>query len=67
MMTALQSMVLQTDGKKIFLLPTWPRDWNLNFKLHAPYNTVIEGEYVRGVIKNLKVTPNNRKKDIIIR
>ncbi|MBD0320245.1 MAG: hypothetical protein ICV87_07925 [Gemmatimonadetes bacterium] len=36
----------QTDGRKIYLLPAWPQDWQASFKLHAPYNTVVEGKVV---------------------
>jgi hypothetical protein len=59
-------MLLQADGRKIYLLPAWPKDWDCEFKLHAPYQTVIEGKVVEGKILDLKVTPNSRRKDIVI-
>jgi len=31
----LQSMLLQSDGNKIFLLPAWPENWDVSFKLCA--------------------------------
>lgn len=65
-MTGLQEMLLQVDGKKIYLLPAWPADWNAVFKLHAPYNTVIEGKVSNGKMELLKVTPASREKDVII-
>jgi len=65
-MTGLQEMLLQVDGKKIYLLPAWPADWNAVFKLHAPYNTVIEGSVNNGKIKQLKVMPASRQQDVII-
>ncbi|MBM4089849.1 MAG: LamG domain-containing protein, partial [Planctomycetes bacterium] len=43
LMKALQAMVMQTDGDKVFLLPAWPGDWDVSFKLHAPRKTVVEG------------------------
>ncbi len=61
-----QAMLMQTEGKKIFLLPAWPMDWNANFKLHAPYRTTVECEYRDGKIQKLKVTPSNRRKDVIL-
>jgi hypothetical protein len=61
---ALQSMLLQTDGKRIFLLPAWPEDWNVSFKLCAPGNTFIECEYRDGRVQSLKVFPEARKADI---
>jgi hypothetical protein len=63
--TTLQYMLMQTDGKKIHLLPAWPKDWNANFKLHAPYNTTVEGRVVNGALMDLKVTPELRAKDVV--
>jgi alpha-L-fucosidase 2 len=65
LLKALQSMLMQTDGKKIYLLPAWPKDWDVDFKLHAPYQTVLEGRVRNGKIVNLEVRPPSRKKDII--
>ena len=61
----LQSMLLQSDGKKIFLLPAWPEEWDVKFKLCAAYNTTIECEYRDGKVQSLKVTPEWRRADII--
>ena len=67
-MKAFQSMLMQVDpySKKIYLLPAWPKDWDVNFKLHAPYNTVIEGSFKNGKLEKLNVTPQSRGKDIEI-
>jgi alpha-L-fucosidase 2 len=62
---ALQAMLMQTDGKKIFLLPAWPAEWDVDFKLHAPYRTILEGNVRKGKIVSLSVTPPERKNDII--
>ena len=68
LMKTFQSMLMQVDpySKKVYLLPAWPKDWNAEFKLHAPYNTIIEGKVVNGNIKDLVVTPASRKEDVII-
>jgi hypothetical protein len=63
-LSTLQYMLMQTDGKKIILLPSWPKDWNASFKLHAPYQTTVEGRVENGKVLKLKVTPESRKKDI---
>jgi hypothetical protein len=65
-MIGLQEMLLQTDDKKIYLLPAWPRDWDVHFKLHAPYNTTIEAVVTGGKITILNVTPQLRAADVII-
>ncbi len=52
-------------AKRSWLLPAWPKDWDAEFKLHAPYNTTVEGRVVRGKLTDLKVFPASRKADII--
>ena len=63
-MKTLQSMLLQTDGQKIFLLPAWPKGWDVDFKLHAPQQTVVEGVYRDGKVQLLRVTPESRRADV---
>jgi hypothetical protein len=61
---ALQSMLIQEQGKKIKLLPAWPEDWDVSFRLHAASNTVVECEYRNGKVRRLKVEPEYRMADI---
>jgi len=65
-MIGLQEMLLQTNGKKILLFPAWPLNWDVHFKLHAPYQTTVEATLENGKITQLIVTPESRKKDIDI-
>ena len=65
-MITLQNMLMQCDGKRIILLPAWPRDWRADFKLHAPMETVVEGQVRDGKIAELRVTPEARRKDVEI-
>ena len=66
LMKTLQAMLLQTDGDQIFLVPAWPKNWNCDFKLHAPRQTVVEGKVRGGKVIDLKVTPAARRKDVVI-
>jgi hypothetical protein len=66
LMRTFQTMVMQTEGGKIFLLPAWPKDWDVSFKLHAPANTIVEGVYRGGKFTSLKVIPASRKKDLVM-
>jgi hypothetical protein len=61
-------MLMQTDpySNRAYLLPAWPRDWNVKFKLHAPQLTTIEGEYRDGAMKSLKVVPESRRADVVV-
>lgn len=64
-MIGLQEMLLQTDGKKIFIFPAWPKDQDVHFKLHAPYNTTVEASVINGKLQSLIVLPEARKQDVI--
>lgn len=64
LMKAVQAMLMQTDGHKIFLLPAWPKEWDADFKLHAPDRTVVEGTVRNGKLASFKVTPTERQKDV---
>jgi len=65
-MLALQEMIMQTDGKRILLGPAWPTEWNASFKLHAPFQTTVEGRVENGKVVVTKVSPESRQKDIEI-
>ncbi len=65
-MMALETMLLQSDDRKLFLLPAWPKDWNAEFKLHAPHLTTVEGIVRAGKIVRLTVTPPERAKDLTV-
>jgi len=65
-MIGLQEMVMQTTDDKIYILPTWPSDWDVDFKLNAPKNTVVECVVKKGKIEKLTVTPAERQKDVVV-
>ncbi len=60
----LQEMLLQADDKRIMIFPAWPKNIDVHFKLHAPYNTTVEAELMNGKIVMLKVWPDERRKDV---
>lgn len=66
--TGLHEMLLQPDatGERLYLLPAWPRDWDVACTLHAPRNTVVELEYRRGKVSRLSVTPASRHADLVL-
>lgn len=65
-MLGLQEMLLQTDGRKIYLLPAWPKKWDVHFKLHAPQQTTVECEVKGGQVQVLRVWPEARRKDVVV-
>jgi len=63
---AVQRMLMQCEDRRIHLLPTWPKEWDVDFKLHAPMQTTVEGRVEGGKVVNLKVTPESRRKDVTV-
>lgn len=61
-MLAVQAMLVQEVNGDIQVLPAWPKDWNVEFKLHAPQRTVVEGHFQDGQWKHLDMTKNTGKK-----
>ena len=61
-----QLMLLQPVGDKLLLLPAWPKTWDVDFKLHAPRQTVVECVYRGGRIERLVVTPQSRRADVVL-
>ena len=61
----LQQMLLQAVGKKLLLFPAWPKDWDVDFKLNAPFQTTVQGKFEQGKLVDLVVTPPERKADVI--
>jgi hypothetical protein len=62
-MVGLQEMLVAAQPEangKILLLPAWPKEWNVDFKLHAPQQTIVECSYHNGRIVKFAVTPSSR-------
>lgn len=66
LMATTNYMLLQHSGDRILLLPAWPQDWDVSFKLHAPRRTTVECVYRAGKIEKLEVLPRERRADIIL-
>ena len=50
---------------KLHLFPAWPKEWDVDFKLHAPGPTLVEGVLRGGKLQSLRVTPSERAKDLV--
>ena len=65
-MVQLQEMLMQTVGERIILLPAWPKDWDVDFKLRAPHMTTVAAKVRGGKVVELQVVPPSRKKDVVV-
>ncbi len=61
----LQEMLMQTYQDKILLFPCWDINCDVDFKLFAPNNTVVEATLRNKVLVHLNITPPERRRDII--
>jgi hypothetical protein len=66
LMATINYMLIQHSGDRILLLPAWPKTWDVTFKLHAPRQTTVEGRVAQGKLASLRVTPESRRRDIVI-
>ena len=63
-MIGLHEMLMQTHGGKLRLLPAWPKQWDVDFKLHGPSQTIVEGKVRLGRMAYLEVIPKERRNDV---
>jgi hypothetical protein len=63
---AVQNMLVQCEGQEIRLLPAWPKEWDVDFKLHVPGPAILECRVRGGVVEKLKIDPPEREKDILV-
>jgi len=75
-MIGMQEMLMQTHSRlddlrcgkagKIRLLTAWPEEWDVDFRMHAPHKTIVEGKFRSGGMAMLRVTPKQRQDDVVI-
>ncbi len=56
LLLTVQNMLLQIHDGKSHILPAWPENWDVSFKLLKPGRKVVEGEYKDG---ELRLTKND--------
>ena len=67
LLMAMQTMLVQADAGRIRVLPAWPKDWDVEFKLAAPHNTIVEGAVRGGKLLRLTVLPKRRENGVVVR
>lgn len=58
-------LITPTHDGRIKLLPAWPKEWDVSFKLHAPRQTTVELVWRGGEVRSLRVSPESRREDVI--
>ena len=52
--------------RKILLLPAWPADWDVDFKLHLSQRAILTGTVKAGRLTTWDIHPASRKKDVVV-
>ena len=64
---AVHKMLVQSEGRRILLLPAWPAKWACSFRLNVPFRTTITGRVLQnGTLATLNVLPLERRADVTI-
>jgi len=63
---AFQRMLAQEGNGKIYLLPSWPAEWDVDFKLHLSGGVVLTGTVKDGKLATWDITPAARKPDVVV-
>ena len=54
-MIAMQEMLMQEVDGKIVLFPSWPKHWDVSFRMHANGGRVVEATLKNGKIEDYKI------------
>ena len=65
-MNTIQTMLVQAEGNDVYLVPAWPAEWNVKFKLHVPGNRQVEGEWKNGKMVSVKKYPAGNDAEVIV-
>ena len=65
-MIGLQDMALQAVDEKIHLFPAWPRDWDVDIRLHAPDSTIVEASLRSGRLEHLATLPSSQLSRVVL-
>ena len=52
-MIGLQEMLMQVIDDKIYMLPAWPKDIDVEFKLWIDKDKFVEAKYVNGILEQV--------------
>jgi alpha-L-fucosidase 2 len=66
LMMGVQNMLIQNVGDSIYVLPSWPSTWNVDYKLQALENTSVRIISNGTSISQLIVTPSSRRPDVVL-
>ncbi|HXA01766.1 MAG TPA: DUF5703 domain-containing protein, partial [Cytophagaceae bacterium] len=66
LMTSLQNMVMQNVNDSIYVLPSWPSTWSVDYKLQGPNNTSVRVVSNGTNISQFTVVPSSRASYVVL-
>jgi len=63
---ALQCMLVQEAGERILLLPAWPADWDVDFRLHLRQGTILSATVKDGHLVTWDIRPAARRAQVVV-
>jgi alpha-L-fucosidase 2 len=66
LMMSLQNMLMQNANDSIYVLPSWPSTWNVDYKLQSPNNTNVRIVSNGTNISQLTVIPSSRSSYVVL-
>ncbi|HVD97714.1 MAG TPA: carbohydrate-binding protein [Cytophagaceae bacterium] len=66
LMMSLQNMVMQNANDSIYVLPSWPSTWSVDYKLQSPNNTNVRVVSNGTNISQLTVVPSSRSSYVVL-
>lgn len=68
-MAGLHAMLVAAEPKadgRIFLLPAWPKNWDVTFRLRVPGNTQIDAVIEAGSLRKFVIEPTSRRAHVVL-
>jgi hypothetical protein len=59
-------MLVQEGQGKILLLPAWPANWDVDFKLHVSHGGILTGTVKDGQLVTWKIDPPTLADKVVV-
>jgi hypothetical protein len=59
-------MLVQEGNGRILLLPAWPAEWDVNFRLHLEGGAILTCSVKDGKLTTWDIMPAARKADVVV-
>lgn len=54
-MIGIQEMLVQQMGDTLYMLPAWPKEWNVSFKMHLQGGRIVQARVINGKVEEINI------------